>query len=388
MWGQWYLHLFAPQQPDLDWDHPGVRDDFDAVLRFWLDRGIDGLRVDAAAALAKVPGLPDAGHAPGASFESRRWVGNPHWDVDGAHDVLRRWRAIVDTYGGDRMLVAEAVVNGSVRLSRYVLPDEAHAAFNFDWLTTPWDAGALRRAVEVTLAALDPVGAPATWVLSSHDETRHVTRFGRVAGGATDVRLGLRRARAAALLTLALPGGVCLYQGEELGLPEVEDLPEEALRDPTWERSGRTVRGRDGCRVPLPWSGSVPPFGFAPAGAVPWLPQPARWRDLTVEVQRRDPGSTWSLYRTALRLRRTDPDLRAGPLRWGDAGDDVLVLDRGQRFRCVVNLSRGAVPLGGHGRLLLASDPAVTDRLPPDTAAWLHRPATPRVSTAPTGAPP
>ncbi|WP_245817697.1 glycoside hydrolase family 13 protein [Geodermatophilus saharensis] len=376
--GQWYLHLFAPEQPDLDWDSPDVQEEFDGIVRFWLDRGVDGIRVDAAPAMAKVPDLPDAGHPPDATFASSEWVDNPHWDVDAVHEVFRRWRRIGDTYDGERLFVSEAVVNGPERLARYVRPDELHTTFNFDYLKAPWDARALRAVVEGTLAALAPVGAPATWVLSSHDETRHVTRFGRADSGAAvmgfdaaapaDLALGLRRARAAALLTLALPGGAYLYQGEELGLPEVEDLPEEALQDPTWERSGHTARGRDGCRVPLPWSGDRPPFGFAPDGVSPWLPQPASWRSLTAQAQRDDPSSTLSLYRDALRLRRQL--LGEEPLTWLDLGEDVLAFDRGSALRCVVNLSARPVPLTGLGTVLLTSGGAAAD-LPPDTAAWL-----------------
>jgi alpha-glucosidase len=379
---QWYLHTFAPQQPDLDWDSEAVRADFDAVLRFWLDRGVDGLRLDAVPAMAKVAGLPDAGHAPGALFESSAWVDSPHWDVDAVHDVLRRWRRIGDQYDGDRVFVTEAVVNGPERLSRYVRPDEMHTTFNFDYLKCAWDPRELRRVVDGTLAALEPVGAPATWVLSSHDETRHVTRFGRTetravtmgfdtAGAPADPVLGLRRARAAVLLTLALPGGVYLYQGEELGLPEVEDLPEDVLQDPTWERSGHTARGRDGCRVPLPWSGGVPPFGFTDDGVAPWLPQPPEWRTLTVAAQRVDAGSTLSLYRAALRTRRSVPLLHEAPLSWVEAGREVLAFDRGPTFRCVVNFGPDPVALPPDGRLLLASGPC-SGALPPDTAAWVR----------------
>jgi alpha-glucosidase len=379
--GQWYLHLFAPEQPDLDWQNADVRDEFDAILRFWFDRGVDGVRVDAAPAMAKAEGLPDAGHAPGAAFESRSWVGNPHWDVDAVHDILRRWRRIGDSYDGDRLFVTEAVVNGPERLSRYVRPDEMHTTFNFDYLTSPWDADALREVVDSTLAALAPVGAPATWVLSSHDETRHVTRFGRaftgaafggaaLAPSASDLQLGLRRGRAAALLTLALPGSTYVYQGEELGLPEVEDLPEELLQDPTWRRSGHTVRGRDGCRVPLPWEGTAPPFGFGPPGTRPWLPQPPSWAELTVAAERADPASTLNLYRRALHLRRASPALHSEPLTWCDAPDGVLAFGRGPAFRCVVNLSPVPVALDDPGTVLLASGPCGDD-LPPDTAVWL-----------------
>jgi alpha-glucosidase len=380
--GQWYLHLFAPEQPDLNWNEPAVADEFDAVLRFWFDRGVDGIRVDAAPAMAKVPSLPDAGHAPGARFESRTWVDNPHWDVDAVHDILRRWRAVGDSYDGGRLFVTEAVVRDPERLSRYVRPDEMHTSFNFDYLTAPWEPRRLREVIDESIAALAPVGAPPTWVLSSHDETRHVTRFGRawtgsglgtaaVPGGPVDLGLGLRRARAAALLTLALPGSAYLYQGEELGLPEVEDLPEHVLQDPTWERSGHTDRGRDGCRVPLPWDGDRPPFGFTDDGVEPWLPQPPDWSASTVAAQTADPASTLSLYRAALRLRRSLVDLHRAPLVWRPSADDVLDFDRGPDFRCVVNLS--SAPIAVEGRVLLVSG-RCTDRLPPDTAAWLSSP--------------
>src|SRR5699024_4054212 len=152
-------------------------------------------------------------------------------------------------------------------------PDELHQAFNFEYLTAPWDAARLREVVDTSLAANGAVGAATTWVLSNHDVVRHVTRFGG------DER-GLRRARAGTLFKLALPGSAYLYQGEELGLPEVTDLPEESLQDPTWERSGRTDRGRDGCRVPLPWEGENSPFGFAPEGTTPWLPMPEAYGPL------------------------------------------------------------------------------------------------------------
>ena len=274
--GQWYLHLFAPEQPDLDWTEPEVRAEFESILRFWFDRGADGFRIDVAHGLVKDPAFPDLGRrSPKSAVRP-----GPYWDQDGVHDIYRRWRAIADEYG-DRMFVAEVFVPSAERLARYLRPDELHTAFDFRFLQAGWDATALRTAIDASLHALAPVGAPATWVLSNHDQTRHVTRFGRVRGKSvdpvsgvgrgttpipTDLELGRRRSRAALLLMLALPGCVYLYQGEELGLEEVEDLPEELLQDPTWLRSGHTIRGRDGCRVPLPWSGTEPPFGFGPAG--------------------------------------------------------------------------------------------------------------------------
>ncbi|TGN66767.1 alpha-glucosidase [Nocardioides eburneiflavus] len=362
---QWYLHLFAPEQPDLNWDDEGVREAFDDVLRFWLERGVDGFRLDAAPAMAKVPGYPPFDYPDPTRFETATWEGNPHWDVDTVHDIFRRWRRVVDAHPGEQVLVAEAVVNGPERLARYLGPDEIQTAFNFDWVHAPWDAEHLRDVIDRTLAALQPIGAPATWAMSSHDETRHLTRF-----GAGDLDLGRRRARAAVLLTLALPGGAYLYQGEELGLEEVEDIPEALLQDPVFVRSGGRHRGRDGCRVPLPWSGDRSPFGFSPGPADPWLPQPAHWADLTVEAQQRDPDSMLHLYRTALRLRSEVHDLRAPGLHWLPARDGVLRFRRGDRFECLANLGDAAVPLP-EGVVLSSRDGQVVE---PDTTVWVVHP--------------
>ena len=379
--GQWYLHLFAPEQPDLDWANPEVGDAFEGVLRFWFDRGVDGVRVDAAPALAKAEGMPDADYGGVPLFVTADWVGNPHWDVDRVHAILRRWRAIGDAYDGDRVFVAEAIVNGPERLSRYLRPDEMHTAFNFQFLKAGWGPG-LRDVIDDTLTALAPVGAPPTWVLGSHDETRLVTRFGRGETGArhiaegqgapSDLALGTRRARAAALLMLALPGGAYIYQGDELGLPDVEDIPGDLRQDPLWHRSGRTILGRDGCRVPLPWSGGRPPFGFAPDGARTWLPQPPGWGSLTVERQAADPGSMLSLYRAALRLRRHEQGFHDDAFAWHEAAADVLDFARGRGLRCVVNLGAAAVPLPPDADVLLASVPLDGAALPPDAAVWLR----------------
>ena len=357
--GQWYLHLFAPEQPDLDWTNGEVRAEFESVLRFWFDRGVDGFRIDVAHGLAKDPAMPDLGEhhtTAGPAVE-----GHPHWDLDEVHDVYRAWRRVSDSYPGDRTFVAEVWVQSPERLVRYLRPDELHTAFNFGFLLAPWDAKALRAVVDETVGAHAGVGAPPTWVLSNHDVVRHVTRYG---GGAT----GVRRARAAALLMLALPGGAYVYQGEELGLPEVEELPDELRQDPTFARTGGTERGRDGCRVPVPWSGEEPPFGFS-SGGNPWLPQPAGWAELTAERQATDPASTLNLYRDALRLRRGLPE---GPLTWLDTGDDVLAFRRGPGFVCVVNVGDHPAELpAGLPPLRLASGPLQVDgRLPASTAAW------------------
>jgi len=387
--GDWYLHLFAPEQPDLNWDQPEVRTDFADVLRFWLDRGVDGIRIDVAHGLVKAPGLPDVGH-PGTTL----LVGDetPFFDQDGVHEIYREWRSILDSYVPERIAVAEAWLPNLFRTARYVRPDELHQAFNFEFLGTPWSAGDYRRVIDSSLEVIGSVGAPTTWVMSNHDVVRHASRLAAGVGGAAggvgaaggaaaqaDPALGLRRARAAILLMLPLPGSVYLYQGEELGLPEVFDLPGEARQDPVFVRSKGTELGRDGCRVPLPWSGSQPPYGFGPEGSVPWLPQPTSWAESSVAAQSGVASSTLTLYRDALRLRRELGALGDGELRWlSKPADDVLVFERPGRAAgdpgvlCAVNLGSVAVPVtAAAGAPLIASGPLTSDGLlPPDTAAW------------------
>jgi alpha-glucosidase len=376
--GEWYLHLFAPQQPDLNWENDNVRREHEDVLRFWFDRGVAGVRIDSAALLFKDTALPDfdPNDAPSP---------HPFSDRDELHDVYRSWRALADGYGDDRILIGEIWLPDVERFARYLRPDEMHTAFNFEFLACPWDAARLRACIDSTLAAHAPVGAPATWVLSNHDVTRHVTRYGRADTTfefatktrdipQVDLELGTRRARAAALLTLALPGAVYIYQGEELGLPEVEDLPDDVLQDPMFFRSGGTDPGRDGCRVPLPWGGDEPPFGFStvPALQPPWLPQPAAWRAYTAELQEQLPDSMLALYRQALRIRRTKPDLGDGPISWLETPAGVLAFGRGPGFVCVLNLSDTPVAMKPHERILLASSPLSDGFLAPDTAVWLE----------------
>jgi alpha-glucosidase len=380
--GQWYLHLFDPGQPDLAWDNPDVRAEFESILRFWFDLGLDGFRIDVAHGLAKHPDLPDL--APGAdAWDTSN--DHPYWGRDATHDVYRAWRAIADAAGG-RVFVGEIGPlgpDGPARVAAYLRPGGLHQAFAFDVLRAPWDAAALRPILERTLAATAAVGAPATWVLANHDVTRQATRYGRPYTGLdvwepwlerqpADRDLGLRRARAAALMVLALPGAAYLYQGEELGLDEVVDLPDELLQDPTWERSARAFRGRDGCRVPLPWSGDRPPFGFSPAGVVPWLPQPASWRALTAEAQARDPGSTLELYRAALRIRRTHPGLAGNGLRWLPSPPGTIAFERDAGLRCVVNVDGAPLALPPGATVLLASEPLGDGPLPPGASAWLE----------------
>lgn len=256
--GQWYLHLFDAGQPDFNWDNPQVPAEFAAILRFWLDRGVDGFRVDVAHGLVKADGLPDVGIADQSHLVNKAPL--PYLDQDGVHEIYRSWRRILDSYPGDRIAVAEAWAPTPERTALYVRPDELHQAFDASLLNTPWSAEPLRQAIDASLAAVNGVGAPTTWVLSNHDFQRHVTRYG-------GEELGVRRARAAILLMLALPGCAYLYQGDELGLPEVLDLPDEVRQDPQWFRTPGSVTSRDGCRVPIPWSGAATPFGFSPPEA-------------------------------------------------------------------------------------------------------------------------
>ncbi|MFE0459121.1 glycoside hydrolase family 13 protein [Kitasatospora sp. NPDC058965] len=374
--GEWYLHLFAPEQPDFNWDHPEVRDEFERVLRFWFDRGADGFRVDSAALLIKDPALPVD------DPEERAYT-----DREEVHQVYRSWRRVADSYSGGRVLIGEVWLPDAERLARYLRPGELHTIFNFPYLECAWDAKALRAVIDDTLRLHRAVHAPATWVLSNHDVDRVVTRYGREDtsfaiyarhhGRPVDLALGARRARAAALLTQALPGSVYLYQGEELGLWEVEEIPDELRQDPMWERKGRNPAdpGRDGCRVPLPWSGAAAPFGFSPADATaePWLPQPAQWHAHTVAAQQDDPDSMLALYRSALHARRDLAELRGGELSWLEAPAGVLAFRRGESFACVVNLSDRAVELPVPGTVLLASGPlGAAGEVPPDTALWLQ----------------
>jgi alpha-glucosidase len=375
--GEWYLHLFTPEQPDLNWNHPDVRKLHEDVLRFWFDRGVAGVRIDSAALLIKDPDLPEVP-------ENVQPGQHPNVDRDAVHDVYRSWRAIADSYKGTRVLVGEVWMPDTDRFAKYLRADEMHTAFNFDFMARPWKAAELRESIDSMLAAHAPVGAPSTWVLSNHDVTRPVTRYGREDTSfafstkrfhtPTDLALGMRRARAAALLSAALPGSLYVYQGDELGLPEAEDIPAELRQDPMYFRSDGVDPGRDGCRVPMPWSGTKPPYGFTPAGAKssPWLPQPADWAGLTVEAEAGDTGSMLSLYRTALSIRRSHPALGDGNLTWIESAPDVLAFSRGLGFVSVTNLSDVPVELPSYTRLLLTSTPLEGGLLPTDSTAWLR----------------
>ncbi len=365
--GQWYLHLFAPEQPDLDWENPEVWADLERTLRFWLDRGVDGFRIDVAHGMAKPPGLPDMVHPVGPQHGLLPDdTEDPRFDAEGVHDIHRMIRKVLDEYHG-RAAVGEIWVTDDDAFGRYVRPDELHQGFNFRLADAGFDADDVQAAVDHSLAAVRAAGAPPTWTLSNHDVVREVTRYG---GG----ERGRRRARAMALVSLALPGSVYVYNGSELGLPQTE-LPDEARQDPVWERSGHTERGRDGARVPVPWEGDEPPYGFSTAAAT-WLPMPPDWGKLTVAAQLEDPDSMLSLYRQALELRHQQTGTAEPELEWYGAPAGCLAFRRHDGLVCALNTSSVAVPLPP-GEVLLASCPLGDERvLPPDAAVWLAPPAT------------
>lgn len=384
---QWYLHLFDRKQPDFNWENPEVREEFHSVLRFWLDRGVDGFRVDVAHGLVKQAGLPNhAAHAKMAGLSDvSHDNGGPMWDQEGVHEIYREWRKILDSYEGDRAMCAEAWVNPPERLARYVRPDEYHQAFNFAFLETPWRATDLRQVIDESLATNDAVGAPTTWVLSNHDVVRHATRLALPVGEPRpngiraddpqpDPALGLRRALAATALELALPGGAYLYQGEELGLPEHTTMPDEDREDPTWERSNNTEAGRDGCRVPMPWAKDEPAFGFGPSDQT-WLPQPAVYGELAVDQQDGVAGSTLEFYRRMLRERRVRA-LGAGSLTWAETPSNVLAFANESEGRealwCATNFG-APVDLPRDAVIVLRSDDRTDLVLDTDTTVWFTR---------------
>jgi alpha-glucosidase len=394
--GQWYLHLFDSSQPDLDWENPWVREQFRGILRFWLDRGVDGFRVDVAHGMIKAPGLPDytppadSGSMGGGTMPSSDLEPGisddinagtpPYWAQDGVHEIYRDWHTVLDEYEGDRVLCAEAWVEPLTKLARWVRPDEMQQAFNFSYLETPWSAHELRAVIDDSISAFASVGAPSTWVLSNHDVVRHASRLaitaenpqgagiGPKSKGLPDPVVGLRRARAATALMLGLPGSSYIYQGEELGLPEAIYLPDEARQDPTWFRTNGERYGRDGCRVPIPWEAAAPAFGFSPTGES-WLPQPTDWAPFARDSQEGVDGSTLELYRQLLAARAAD-DLGFGSVAWLPGyGDDVVAFTNGA-VTVVANTGAESVPLP-EGEVIVASGELVDGAVPSDTTVWL-----------------
>jgi len=385
--GQWYLHLFAVEQPDLNWENPEVVSHLEDVLKFWLDRGVDGFRIDVAHGMFKEAGLPDIKKDPAAAMLGTEH--KPFWDQEGVHDIYRSWRKIFDSYPGDRMAVAEAWVSPASRIARYVRADELQNSFNFEMLTTLWKPAEIKKKIIHSIDALAEVGAPASWVFNNHDVVRSVDRLdlGLTNHGDStlsrqgdpakfNIERGTLRARSAALMMLALPGGAYMYQGEELAVPEVRDIPESRLTDPRWTMSGFKDRGRDGCRVPLPWSSNpAGGFGFSSNEALTpdqaWLPQSPWWGKFSVDSQDGVEGSTLSMYREALAIRKTEEGLGDGEMAWIEAGADVVAFARPGNFACYINFG-SAIELPANSQVLVASGPVQGQTLPTDAAAWVR----------------
>jgi alpha-glucosidase len=381
--GQWYLHLFAVEQPDFNWQNQEVKDYFEKVLKFWLDLGVDGFRIDVAHGMIKAEGLPDVPSDP-KLLEGKPM---PFWDQDGVHEIYKEWRKILDSYPNDRMAVAEAWVHPATRIARYLRPGELMNSFNFEFLGSKWDVAEIKNNINKSIEAIGAVGAPSSWVFNNHDVVRSVDRFDLglgLSGGTTlerqqdsskfNLKRGQRRARAGALLMLALPGGAYIYQGEELTLPEAREIPEDPLSDPRWRMSDYKDRGRDGCRVPLPWrENSAGAFGFSdnenltPNDA--WLPQASNCGDFSVEAQETDPNSPLNLYRKALTIRKSLTGLGDGPMSWVDAPDQVVAFSRPGNFYCYLNFGAD-FKLPNEAQILVSSTPITDGFLPTDTTVW------------------
>jgi len=405
--GQWYLHIFDKSQPDLNWENPWVRERFHDILRFWLDRGVDGFRVDVAHGLIKEAGLPDytppadagsmgggatadalVGLEPGIDADAAADPPTPpYWAQDGVHEIYRGWHSVLEEYEGERVLCAEAWVEPLTKLARWVRPDEMQQAFNFTYLSAGWSAPELRAVIDNSIYAFGTVGAPSTWVLSNHDVVRHASRLalgaenlqgagiGPKSPGLPDPVVGLRRARAATAVMLALPGSAYIYQGEELGLPEVIDLPDSARQDPTWFRTNGEKYGRDGCRVPIPWAVGTPTYGFGPASSTAsWLPQPTDWDGFARASQEGVETSTLELYKRALAFRAQN-DLGTGTLTWLEGYGPEVIAFRVGSVAVIANLGATPVelPVEPHlGDVLLSSEPLTEAALPTDTTVWLR----------------
>ena len=369
---QYYLHLFDSSQPDLNWENDEVASDFEKTLRFWLDLGVDGFRIDVAHGLAKEnilvdhhdpQGLSDALRLEAQMSAEQRGellASAPFFDRDGVHAVYRNWRKVFDSYDRDIMAVAEAWVHPPERATRYVRSDELQQVFNFDLLVAPFDAAFLYECISSTLEMLRQVDAPATWALSNHDTPRVASRHGANAS------------RALALFVLALPGSCYIYNGQELGLPDAE-LADSVRQDPSFFRTKGVQKGRDGARVPMPWSGDKTPFGFSSGS--PWLPIPNEWREFSVDAQNADSASTLNLYRSALKFRKNNL-VGAGEIEWVDRGETGLLSFARGEFAIYLNTGSAALEISTVGSLVLGSDNEVvlanqTLTLPAASAAWV-----------------
>ena len=378
--GQWYVHLFDSSQPDLNWENPIVREEFEEILKFWLDRDVDGFRVDQPHAMGKEPGLPDHPYVEeaGAGFIEGR-ENPPMWFQDSVHEIFRNWRKILESYPGERAMCGEAYVLPLSFMALWVRSDEFHQTFNFRFLDAGWEKDSLVSAIDESFEAFDEVGAPSTWVLNNHDVMRHASRFGGDYGRTTasdgvgpenpqpDNELGLKKARAATLFMLGLPGASYIYQGEELGLPEHTTIAPEHRQDPTFFRTSGQRVGRDGCRVPLPWEKGNESNGFNETGKA-WLPQPASYAALSRDQQEGVAGSTLELYKQALALRK-ELKLGEGSFDWISKDSDLSY----ENGNVIVVHNFGADPvLLPEGRVLISSAPVTEDgHLSPNDTAWI-----------------
>ncbi len=382
--GSWYCHLFDSSQPDLNWENPAVQEAFEDILRFWLDRGVDGFRVDQPHAMGKAEGLPDHPDVEraGAGFIEGE-PSPPMWFQESVHPIFRRWRAILDSYPGERAMCGEAYVLPLSFMALWVRPDEFHQTFNFRYLDSEWKPEILFASINESFKAFDEVGAPSTWVLSNHDIIRHATRMGGVVGRPTasdgigpndpqpDRELGLKRARGATLFTLGLPGSTYLYQGEELGLPEHTTIAPEFRQDPTFFRTGGKRVGRDGCRVPLPWeSGAGSANGFNQTGKA-WIPQPEIYAEYSRDRQEGIPGSTLELYKHALKLRK-ELGLGHGSFDWVTEYTNETTLGYLNNGILVIhNFGREPIALP-QGNLIASSQYGDTLVIEADQTVWLN----------------
>jgi oligo-1,6-glucosidase/alpha-glucosidase len=347
--GQYYLHAFLKEQPDLNWRNPDLRAAMMDVLRFWMDRGVDGFRIDVLWHIVKASDLPDNPLNPNWTSEQTerdRLIQLHSTDQPEAHAIAAEMRALADQYGG-RVLIGEIFLPNDRHARWYGTQDrpEVHLPFNFQLIENDWNAPTLARMIEEYEASLPPFGWP-NWVIGSHDAPRIAARVGEA------------QARIAAMLLLTLRGTPTLYQGDEIGIGKV-DIPPDRIRDPQHIRQPTLDIGRDRSRTPMPWDSS-PNAGFTTGD--PWLPINPDWPTRNVAAQDGDPASMLALYRLLLAIRRSTPALFIGDYVSAVADENVLAYERrheGDRLLIVLNMSsmprRLILPSGTRQASLLAS---------------------------------
>ena len=393
---QWYCHLFAPEQPDFNWDNREVEEDFLKTLKFWADRGVDGFRIDVAHAMKKDLSEPLKSQPRYASHKELDLANgtNVLFDRNEVHEVYREWRKLFNQYDPPRVAVAEANVSAHA-LVKYASSEELGQCFNFELLDASFNASEFKVIIDRALLSAKKNGSSSTWCLNNHDQMRPATKFGLLptvdrirwknSGGKTnplDEKLGIQSAIAASMLIMALPGCTYIYQGEELGLHEVLDIPEDQIQDPQYLRNHKVDKGRDGCRVPLPWTKSGSSFGFGDGGS--HLPQPKNFGEYSIEVESADPNSPLSIFRKALTLRKTL--IAPEEITWHETGDaSVLHFSRPNGWNCITNFGRNYYNFDGIGEVIHASGPLAEkgvylvhgvettgNDLPPATTVWVR----------------